>query len=272
MYRIGDFSRLCQVSVKTLHHWDDFGLLRPARVDEDNGYRFYSAEQVGRVRRILNLKGLGFSLEEIAGVIDGGDLPEGMKALLLERKRELMRLLGETGERIAKVDILLAKIEKEESMPRLDVIVKKIEPQLVASMRERVTSLERLGAMFSEVAEHVERSGGKITGPGTFVHHDSEFQDGGSDMETVFAIASEIPGTESVRVYELPGVESMACLIYQGAHDEASEEARQALASWIEEHGYRISGPDRLAFLFCDEPGESEKSVVEFQYPVEKAV
>ena len=71
MYKIGDFSRLCQVSVKTLHHYDDVGLVRPARVDRESGYRFYEAAQVAQVRRIRNLRALGFSLEEIAEVLDG---------------------------------------------------------------------------------------------------------------------------------------------------------------------------------------------------------
>jgi hypothetical protein len=62
----------------------------------------------------------------------------------------------------------------------------------------------------------------------------------------------------------------MASLIYQGQHDAACEEARQALALWIEEHGYRMNGPDRLVFLECGDDPE-QGAVIEFQYPVEKA-
>jgi effector-binding domain-containing protein len=155
-------------------------------------------------------------------------------------------------------------------MPRLDVVVKTIEPQLVASMRERIASLDRLGGMFAELAEHIKSHGGKTSGPGTFINHDSEYQDGGSDLETVFPICAAIPATDKISIYELPGVTAMACLIYQGGHNAACDEARQALAAWIEDNGYRIDGPDRLAFLHCDEQGGEEKSVVEFQYPVER--
>lgn len=271
MYKIGDFSRLCQVSVKTLHHYDDIGLVRPKCVDRENGYRFYSAEQVTRVRRILNLKALGFSLEQIAAILDGDPAPMQLHDLLQERQRELQQLARDTHDRLAQLDAWLTRNKQEETMPRLDVVVKTIEPQLVASMRERITSGDRLGGMFAELARHIERHGGKTAGPGTFIHHDSEYQDGGSDMETVFPICAAIPETDRIRVYELPGVPSMACLIYQGEHNAECDAARQSLATWIEENGYRISGPDRLAFLDCGDSGGDGVAVIEFQYPVERA-
>ncbi|MCX6377809.1 MAG: MerR family transcriptional regulator [Armatimonadetes bacterium] len=270
MYKIGDFSRLCQVSVKTLHHYDDVGLVRPTWVDRENGYRFYAAEQVTRVRRILNLKALGFSLEQIAVVLDGNPTSMQLHDLLQEKQRELRQLARDTHDRLAQLDIWLTRITEEETMPRLDVVVKTIGPQLVASMRERITSMDRLGEMFAELDAHIKCHGGKTAGPGTFIHHDSEYQDGGSDIETVFPICAAIPATDRIRVYELPGATAMACLIYQGEHNAACDEARQALATWIEEHGYRISGPDRLAFLDCGEAGGKGGSVVEFQYPVEQ--
>lgn len=63
--KIGDFSRLTFVSVKTLRYYDELGLLRPVRVDEFTGYRYYSADQLPRLNRILALKDLGLSLEEV---------------------------------------------------------------------------------------------------------------------------------------------------------------------------------------------------------------
>lgn len=271
MYKIGDFSRLCQVSVKTLHHYDDVGLVRPARVDHENGYRYYAAEQVTRVRRIINLKYLGFSLEEISTVLDGNKSLTQLSQLMLEKQRELRQLALETQDRIIRIDTWLEQITKEEQMPRLDVIVKKIRPQLVASMREHIHQPDRMGEMFAELDAYIKTHGGKFCGPGTIINHDNEYQDGCSNIETAFPIADEIPSTDKIRIYELPGIEEMACLIYQGAHDQECEDARQALATWIEDNGYRINGPDRLAFLYCEESGEEGKSVVEFQYPVEKA-
>ncbi len=269
MYKIGDFSRLCQVSVKTLHHYDDVGLVRPARVDRENGYRFYAAAQVAQVRRIRNLRELGFSLERIAEVLDGHATSQSLLGVLHAKRQELERLAGDTHDRLAQLDAWLRQMTQEATMPRLDVVVRKVDSQLVASKRERITRSDRLGEMFADVAAHVARHGGRIVGPGTFISYDTEYQEGGSDMETFCPIATPIPEAQDIRVYELSGVPAMASLIYQGFHDAACEDARQALATWIEEHGYRMNGPDRLVFLECgDDP--DKPAVIEFQYPVEK--
>ncbi|NMC53344.1 MAG: MerR family transcriptional regulator, partial [Chloroflexi bacterium] len=65
MIKIGDFSNLAHVTVKTLHHYDQIGLLRPAHIDRFTGYRYYTLEQLARLNRILALKDLGFSLDEV---------------------------------------------------------------------------------------------------------------------------------------------------------------------------------------------------------------
>ena len=65
MLKIGEFSRLSQVTVKTLHHYDDLGLLRPAHIDQETGYRYYTVEQLPRIHRIMAIKELGLSLEQI---------------------------------------------------------------------------------------------------------------------------------------------------------------------------------------------------------------
>ena len=154
-------------------------------------------------------------------------------------------------------------------MPEYNIVVKKIEAQLVASMREEIRSMDRMGEMFAELEKHIDRHGGKIAGPGTFINHSRECRDGISDIETFYPIAKQIPESESIRVYELPEVAEMACLVYKGKHDEAGKAARQALINWIKENGYRINGPDRLAFLDCAE-SEDQPCVVEYQYPVER--
>jgi DNA-binding transcriptional MerR regulator len=268
MYKIGDFSRLCQVSVKTLHHYDEVGLLRPAWVDRESGYRFYEAVQVAQVRRIRNLRALEFSLEEIAEILNGHVTSQSLSALLHAKREELEQLARETQDRLVQLDAWLRQIIQEAAMPRLDAVVKKVDSQLVASKRERITDSARLGGMFGELEDYIKRTGGRIVGPGTFINYETEYQEEGSDMETFYAIATPIPEAEGIFVYELPGVEVMASLIYLGAHDAACEEARQALATWIEEHRYRMNGPDRLVFLECSDP--QQPWVVEFQYPVEK--
>jgi DNA-binding transcriptional MerR regulator len=69
MYKIGDFSRLVQVPIRTLRYYDTIGLLRPARVERSTGYRYYAAAQVEQLNRVLVFKDLGFSLREIVALL-----------------------------------------------------------------------------------------------------------------------------------------------------------------------------------------------------------
>ena len=84
VYRIGEFARIARVSPKALRLYDRLGLLAPVRAE--NGYRFYLPKQLGRLNRILALKDLGLSLEEIGTARD-----EGLDAELLREKHAGLR-------------------------------------------------------------------------------------------------------------------------------------------------------------------------------------
>jgi DNA-binding transcriptional MerR regulator len=93
MFKIGDLSKLSRVSVKTLRYYDEIGLLKPAQVDRFTGYRYYSFDQLPRLNRILALKDLGFSLEQIAQVLNEGLPPAQLRGMLRLRQMELRDLL-----------------------------------------------------------------------------------------------------------------------------------------------------------------------------------
>ena len=94
MFKIGEFSKLVQVPVPTLRYYDQVGLLKPIEVDPLTGYRYYSASQMPRLNRILALKGLGFSLEQIAAALDEGLTPEQMRGMLRLRHAQISQQLS----------------------------------------------------------------------------------------------------------------------------------------------------------------------------------
>src|SRR5215469_15236999 len=103
MFKIGEFSRLVQIPVPTLRFYDQVGLLKPVEVDRSSGYRYYSASQLPRVHRILALKGLGFSLEQIALVLAEGLSPEQMRGMLRLRHAQISQQLAEAQSQLAEV-------------------------------------------------------------------------------------------------------------------------------------------------------------------------
>ena len=88
--QIREFSRLTGVSVRTLHYYDQIGLLRPARVDKGNGYRYYDEASLLRMQQILFYRELDFSLKDICSILSSPDF-DGQQALAEQRKLLCMK-------------------------------------------------------------------------------------------------------------------------------------------------------------------------------------
>jgi effector-binding domain-containing protein len=271
MFKIGDFSKLSFVTVKTLHYYDEIGLLKPVKVDRFTSYRYYSADQLPRLNYIIALKKLGLSLEEIATLINNDLTPTQMRDIFLLKKAELQQRVSEEQRRLEQVEKLLRQIEKEGTMPDYQVIIKKVEPQTFASIRTILPTYGHVGPLYEEVIGHLYSSGGKFAGPTIFICHDPEYKEKDVDVEAGVPIVEAIPGTDRIKVYELPGLEQAACTIYKGPY-EGIGEAYSALMSWIESNGYQIIGNDRE--LYLTSPADTQdpnEYVTEIQFPVKKA-
>lgn len=119
MLKIGDFSRLGQVTVKTLHHYDDLGLLHPAHTDPSTSYRYYTLEQLPRLHRIMALKELGISLDQIGLLLHGDVSVEQIRGMLRLKSAELQQHVRKEQARLATVEFRLHMLEAEDNFPVL---------------------------------------------------------------------------------------------------------------------------------------------------------
>ncbi|MGH7623094.1 MAG: phosphoribosylaminoimidazolesuccinocarboxamide synthase, partial [Gemmatimonadaceae bacterium] len=117
MLKIGDFARLSHVPVKTLRYYDDLGLITPERVDEFTGYRYYSLDQLPRLNRLLALKDLGFSLDQIARVLNEGVSHGQLRGMLMLKRAEVEDRLSQEQRRLDRIEARLKDIEQEDTMP-----------------------------------------------------------------------------------------------------------------------------------------------------------
>jgi DNA-binding transcriptional MerR regulator len=273
MIRIGDFSKLSRVSVKTLRYYDEMGLLRPLQVDRFTGYRYYEFEQLAQLYRILALKDLGFSLEEIGRFLDSDLSVEQMRGMLKLRQAEIRQQVEEEVARLERVELRLREIEQEDSMSRYDVVIKKIEPYQVASVRGVVPTPPDQRSLWDDLLNYLNQKGGRMIGPPMAIYHDPEFKERDWDIEVVMPISEAIDPSSRVQVYTLPGVEKMACVVHNGPFATLGE-AYDALAKWIDQNGYHIVGPGReLNLKLPEKLGDQNdpNTVNEIQFPVEKA-
>ena len=278
MFRVGDFSRLTRVPVKTLRYYDDIGLFKPVSVDRFTGYRYYSIEQLPRLNRLLALRAIGFSLEHIGRILDAELSAEQLQAMLLLRQSELEQDLVDLEERLARVRAFLQEIEREGKMSDIQVVIKPIASVTVAGAREVVPQpslmRERCGALHNEVVAYMKRHQLKSSSPSLALYHDSSAE--GIDVEMAYFVeapASVPPPEGAAQVHTLPAEETVASAVYHGSYDafEAVSEVYGAVGRWIEANGYRINGASRELYLQPPDWATKERiGVMEIQFPVVK--
>src|SRR5215471_13746360 len=155
MLTIGDFSKLSRVPITALRYYDEMGLLKPSAVDPQTKYRSYSVNQLPRLNRILALKDLGFTLEQIAQVLDEGVSREELQGMFRLKQAEIQQRMEQDQERLLRIQTRMRQLAMEETVPEYDVVVKQVEPHLVASVRERVSTYQHAGVLWHKLLTYM---------------------------------------------------------------------------------------------------------------------
>jgi len=266
MMRIGDFSMLSRVSIKALRFYDEVGLLKPTFVDGATGYRYYSANLLPRLNRIMSLKELGFSLEEIDLLLQEELNPERVRKALQHKRMDLTRRIAQEKARLGQIESWLTQIEIDGCIPEYEITLRQVGPQLVASLRETLASYDEVTELFAEIERHLRRH--KISGRRAALWHVCAGQGARIDCEAVVFLNRVLPEGKRIAVYELQAAVN-ACLIHEGT-DETINKAYVAAHSWIKTNGYETDGP--LCELYwqggvAEHPGSG---LTEIRYPIRK--
>ncbi|MGE5462072.1 MAG: MerR family transcriptional regulator [Syntrophothermus sp.] len=271
MIRIGDFSKLSRVPIKTLRYYDEVGLLKPVEVDAFTGYRLYEYSQLSTLHRILALKELGFSLEEIGHLLDDELSVEQMRGMLKLREAEARQRMQQEAERLERIEARLRQIEQENSMSKYDVVIKSADEIKVASVRDVVPTPPDQGSLWRELGGYLAMNRVRANGACFTLYHDDEFKERDWDVEVCEQIDTDLSESRRIKVKVLPAVDSMACTIHHGPFVTIGE-AYNALGRWITDNGYRITGPCREVYLRPNQNGSQTDpdTVTEIQFPVEK--
>jgi DNA-binding transcriptional MerR regulator len=279
MFTIGEFARLGGVSVRTLHHYDDLGLLTPAFVDPETRYRSYSARQLPRLNRILVLKDLGFSLEEVAGLL-AEDLPVAeLRGMLRMRERELHIAVEQERSRLEHIRRLLQVIEEDDTMSELEIIIKQVAPIRFACLSVPVpdppnweTSGPIIRALGPPLHHALRRAGVERTGPRMSFMEGTI--DGRFTGRTGAPVDSSVAAIEGLELLDLPPVDVATIVVHLTGTDSdrntVADRTFRALARWVEDHDSQIAGPMRGLILESDASPtrlRADHVTFEFQMP-----
>jgi DNA-binding transcriptional MerR regulator len=241
MFKIGEFSRLSRVSVRMLRHYDQLGLLTPSQTDPYTGYRYYSAEQLPRLNRIIALRDLGFSLEQIAGMLEDDLSVEQLLGMLKLKRAEVQEQMKAEEQRLARLEARIRQMNEAPAHAAYDVVVRAIEPELAAT--------DRIQQMFDLLETYIVGfEGARADKPPFSIYYDDEYREKDMDVEVAVPLKYAVPENALLRVRHLPGLSDVACVVHTGEYREVYR-AYNALLAWIEAHGYRMQGPVREVYL-----------------------
>jgi DNA-binding transcriptional MerR regulator len=270
MFKIGDFSKLTQVSIRMLRHYDELNLLKPARIDESNGYRFYAAEQLSRLNRILALQDLGFSLKQIAALLDRDIPSEQLRGMLLQKQAELADHVQAEQERLTRVAARLTQIETAGDNGH-DIVIKEVAAQQVVAVRDRILHYGSVSALFDRLFGYLAPL--QIHGLTAVIWHDDSYQEADIDAEALVYVSGLSVNAANhtqagIKIYDLPATK-MASVIHHGAYNTLPR-AYDALTRWLASSGYEIAGPNRELYLQYAMPARSDDDsyVTEIQFPI----
>jgi predicted transcriptional regulator YdeE/DNA-binding transcriptional MerR regulator len=285
MLKIGDFSKLAHVTVKALRHYANLGLLQPVWTDRLNGYRYYSLGQLPRLNRILALKDLGFSLDQIRELLDAELPPARLRQLFDLKQQELHQKVQAEQARLNRVAERLDHIDLEGCLPEYEVTIKSIPALPTVSMRAMVPVMSDLPEQCRLMQRMIENWATSAdlshTGSWMVLYLNQDYHERNLDIQIALLLDRQVrlaakQQRKAIQLSLLPPVESMASFL-QPTSTPIYEPSYTALYTWIERNGYHISGPARELYLI--DSGESQAnsrtqvnlqaSFTEIQIPVE---
>jgi DNA-binding transcriptional MerR regulator/effector-binding domain-containing protein len=277
MFTIGDFAGLGRVSVRMLRHYDAIGLLRPARVDVATGYRFYTADQLPLLNRVIVLKDLGFTLQQVQAMIDEKVDASELRGMLRLRRAQLAEQVATDTARLVRVEARLRMIESEGHMDTGDVILKNVPPMRVAELSAVAASYDgpditpAISPLYPQLIDRLAASGVTMTGApiGYYLPAPSE----GAEAITVhaaFPVNAEPSPDFDFDIVDVPGIAQAATLLHHGPMSDV-DSTMQMLARWIDDNGYRTEGPGYAREVYLDCPPDQATWITEMQLPVTPA-
>lgn len=270
MFRIGDFSRIARVSARLLRFYEEMGLFAPAHADPHTGYRYYKASQLAELSRIVVLKDLGFSLEQIRAMLRAPPAAAELRSLLLARRNEVVQTLEAEAQRLRHIETRIAQIEAQGSLGVEDVVVRAEPARPYLSLRRTVASFAAARGLIGELKQHArEALRGERPGALVAVAHSPQFEAEELDVEFGFVLERAPARVRHpvLRLRELEAVERMAVCVRVGLPEDAHLVTAK-IGQFLEASGDALAGPGREFFLQPPDPQRMHESIVEMQFPI----
>jgi len=271
LYKIGDFSRISRVTVRTLRYYDEIDLLKPVQVDQATGYRYYSIEQLTRLNRIVMLKDIGLSLDDVRELLRDDSSVDHIRQLLQVKKTEIQERLTLDTRRLRQVEGWLDQVDREGTVPPVSYLQRISVPELrVISKREFGTYQETTDKLYYELTQQLDHQsnekGVRVTGPLMGLFYDDEYKEKDADIEIAFPVSGEVSEIEAgFEIKTLPPIEAVST-IFKGPSYNIHRVYAQIM-EYAEEHKLELITPLRELYHTYPEETQEEGLLIEIQFP-----
>ncbi|KPU42565.1 HTH-type transcriptional regulator HmrR [Oxobacter pfennigii] len=270
MFKIGEFSKLTQVSIRMLRYYDETGLLKPAAIDKFTNYRLYSVEQIPVLNKIIFLRDLGFNISEIALALNHWN-DEFITDQLDNKRLEIESTIKAEQYKLSKIELAKRDILQERITLHCNVSIKSTPSCQVFSLRRIVRDYYAEGQLWEEMSAFAGQNNIPISNSTFTIYHDTDYRETDVDIEIcapVARIGKDICGFTYRNTEPVP---IMACTMVYGPFENIGS-AYLAFAKWLQEHSqYKMSGQSRQ--IVHRGPWNEEnpdKYLTEIQIPLEK--
>jgi len=269
MFKIGEFSKLVHVSPRMLRYYEQNGLLQPAEIDRFTGYRQYTAVQIPLLSRIIELRDMGFGIEDIKTLLPKYDDHAAMKEALRQKQAQIQAALVVEQTKLSKIAALTAKLQEVNMV--YDVELKSLPAEKVLSLREIVHSPEQETEQWEKLAAFIAKRKIDAVAIGYSIYHDDDSKETDVDIEIAVTVPSLGKDDGNYKFKELSTIPQAATVRFSGPYT-GYYEAISKLAVWIEENGFAMAGGMRglgiKSYTNCD---NEDDFLTELQIPVVKA-
>ncbi len=271
MYSIGEYARIAQVSKRLLRYYDEIGLFQPVKIEPSSGHRYYSASQLPELNRILALKDLGLSLNQIQRFVRDDISAAEIQGMLSLKKAELEQQVWSELQRIRTIESRLKQIQDRATYVR-DVVVKQVPQQKLIGIRKVLPKAESGEELFRSVMNALPGGNNATYGSMTIVLHGDGVASDRTDLELGRLLHKN--NHASLTTYDGLTLETRAlppatmATFIPPTSSCAKFLGYNAIGEWAEANHYALAGPVRLVFLELPKRPGDEDFVIETQFPI----
>jgi DNA-binding transcriptional MerR regulator len=270
---IGEFSKICEVSTKTLRYYAEIGLINPDEINPENGYRYYSIRQLKKMLLINRLKSYQFSLEEIKALleVERDQYEENLRAALHHKRREIENKIHAFEYTLQQMSNDIINVEN--GIPLMSYL-DQIEVQLVEAQTMNILYTRQImsrddydlgyGKYFSRLYEKIAIDHLTLLGTPMTIYHSQEYHPAGNDTEFAIPVEEVVKGTR-----DFPGG-LCAKAVVKGAYSELTS-VYAKLREWVDTEGYELAkSPYEVYVTDPNQATVPEDTVTEVYFPVQK--